>query len=209
MTTKFYLSLLTLSPIDLAWNRVTDPYSLHRIICGLFGLGGVEKKGSAPSGIQWRFAEGHRDQTRVLILSKVPPSTPMFGNLETKELPDGFLDSRYYRFYVRVNPSIFHHVSRNVEPVRGDENIIQWFADRAPRWGFSVDPGAVEVTSKKVVTFRKDNRKVTLSQADLRGTLEVTDKDIFSESFANGIGRGRAFGCGLLQIIPVSLSTEA
>ena len=34
-------------------------------------------------------------------------------------------------------------------------------------------------------------------------------KDIFSESFANGIGRGRAFGCGLLQIIPVSLSTEA
>ena len=27
MTTKFYLSLLTLSPIDLAWNRVTDPYS--------------------------------------------------------------------------------------------------------------------------------------------------------------------------------------
>lgn len=134
MTTKFYLSLLTLSPIDLAWNRVTDPYSLHRIICGLFGLGGVEKKGSAPSGIQWRLAEGHRDQTRVLILSKVPPSTPMFGNLETKELPDGFLDSRYYRFYVRVNPSIFHHVSRNVEPVRGDENIIQWFADRAPRW---------------------------------------------------------------------------
>ena len=179
------------------------------IICGLFGLGGVEKKGSAPSGIQWRLAEGHRDQTRVLILSKVPPSTPMFGNLETKELPDGFLDSRYYRFYVRVNPSIFHHVSRNVEPVRGDENIIQWFADRAPRWGFSVDPGAVEVTSKKVVTFRKDNSKVTLSQADLRGTLEVTDKDIFSESFANGIGRGRAFGCGLLQIIPVSLSTEA
>ena len=96
-----------------------------------------------------------------------------------------------------------------MEPVRGDENIIQWFADRAPRWGFSVDPGAVEVTSKKVVTFRKDNSKVTLSQADLRGTLEVTDKDIFSESFANGIGRGRAFGCGLLQIIPVSLSTEA
>ena len=47
MTTKFYLSLLTLSPIDLAWNRVTDPYSLHRIICGLFGLGGVEKKGPA------------------------------------------------------------------------------------------------------------------------------------------------------------------
>ena len=59
------------------------------------------------------------------------------------------------------------------------------------------------------MTFRKDNSKVTLSQADLRGTLEVTDKDIFSESFANGIGRGRAFGCGLLQIIPVSLSSEA
>lgn len=48
MTTKFYLSLLTLSPIDLAWNRVTDPYSLHRIICGLFGLGGVEKKDLLP-----------------------------------------------------------------------------------------------------------------------------------------------------------------
>ena len=38
--------------------------------------------------------------------------------------------------------------------------------------------------------------------ATLKGELRVTDLDYFRQSFLQGIGRGRAFGFGLLQIVP-------
>jgi CRISPR system Cascade subunit CasE len=31
----------------------------------------------------------------------------------------------------------------------------------------------------------------------------VADPDLFRQSFLHGIGRGRAFGFGLLQIVPL------
>ena len=44
---------------------------------------------------------------------------------------------------------------------------------------------------------------MTLAQAHVSGQLQVIDRDRFQESFAQGIGRGRSFGCGLLQIVPL------
>ncbi|MCD8476336.1 MAG: type I-E CRISPR-associated protein Cas6/Cse3/CasE [Shewanella fodinae] len=31
----------------------------------------------------------------------------------------------------------------------------------------------------------------------------MIDPEQFKQSFKNGIGKGRAFGCGLLQIVPM------
>ena len=40
-------------------------------------------------------------------------------------------------------------------------------------------------------------------QVDLSGHLRVTDREKFIQTFFRGFGRGRAFGCGLLQIVPI------
>lgn len=50
---------------------------------------------------------------------------------------------------------------------------------------------------------RDDGRNVTLSKARIIGELAVTDRDRFIHSFTRGIGHGKAFGCGLLQIAPL------
>jgi len=38
----------------------------------------------------------------------------------------------------------------------------------------------------------------------LKGELYVIDSEQFKQSFRQGIGRGRAFGFGLLQIVPLA-----
>ena len=43
-----------------------------------------------------------------------------------------------------------------------------------------------------------------LLYATLKGELTVIDKDRFTQSFIHGVGRGRAFGFGLLQIVPLA-----
>jgi len=55
-----------------------------------------------------------------------------------------------------------------------------------------------------VQTFKKDGQTVTHGSATLKGELLVTDREQFNQSFRQGIGRGRAFGFGLLQIVPLS-----
>jgi CRISPR system Cascade subunit CasE len=40
----------------------------------------------------------------------------------------------------------------------------------------------------------------------LTGELEIVDRSLFIKSFQQGIGRGRAFGFGLLQIAPLKVS---
>ena len=53
---------------------------------------------------------------------------------------------------------------------------------------------------------QKGGQTVTQGQTNVQGRLEVIDKTKFIQSFQQGIGRGRAFGCGLLQIVPINKS---
>jgi CRISPR system Cascade subunit CasE len=47
---------------------------------------------------------------------------------------------------------------------------------------------------------------VTNNAARITGVLRVVDKEKFQSSFYQGLSRGRAFGFGLLQIVPIKVS---
>jgi len=72
---------------------------------------------------------------------------------------------------------------------------------------FPLDPAplrAAGVDRVEVLQFKdKQQNPVTLAQAHLQGQLRITDAAQFRNSFTQGIGRGRTFGCGLLQIAPL------
>jgi len=70
------------------------------------------------------------------------------------------------------------------------------------KWGFAVHESSLLVADMAVDAFHKGGGLVTLGKATLTGSLHVTDREAFIASVSNGIGKGRAFGCGLLQIIP-------
>ena len=90
--------------------------------------------------------------------------------------------------------------------MRGRDAVAQWFRERAEAsWGFQVSAQNLQVDSIDVLQFKdKKHRPVTIAQAHVQGVLRVTDKEVFANSFAKGIGRARAYGCGLLQIVPLT-----
>lgn len=202
-----YASVLRLSRSDAKVLKIRDAYSLHRVVFGLFEdmRSESEKKRSIPSGILYSDKGGDFNTRSILIVSdRKPHQTPQFGEVQTKLVSSLFLGCDRYAFEVTVNPSKRDKNSGKVVPVVGYGNIQEWFIDRGPySWGFSVSPHNLEVVGTGVQTFEKDGQTITHGSATLKGELRVVDRERFITSFKRGIGRGRAFGFGLLQIVPL------
>ena len=67
-------------------------------------------------------------------------------------------------------------------------------------------PGTLRITPRGLEHFsiEKERRLGTLGAVDFGGLLRVRDQNAFKDAFANGIGSAKAFGFGLLVIVPVS-----
>ncbi|MFQ1686226.1 type I-E CRISPR-associated protein Cas6/Cse3/CasE [Aeromonas veronii] len=202
-----YASVLRLDRAAVKGLQVTDLYSLHRVVYGLFEdiRSEAQKQASVPSGIQWVDKGGDHLCRQILLLSDRLPQTGEYGEVESRSLPDDFLSHRHYRFTVTVSPTRRDSQSRQLKPVKGREAIADWFIERAAtNWGFCIDPARLQIDDVRVVQFKgKAERTITLQQATLSGYLTVTDPERFALSVASGLGRGRAFGCGLLQVVPL------
>ena len=195
-----YLSAYRLSRTDSRHLRLTDCYSVHRVVYDLFDP--VRSEGEQThSGILYVDKGEDRQERLVLILSNRLPKTPAYGKVETRTLERLHLDFSTYRFEIVVNPVRRNNQTRKIVPVRGRAAIARWFMDKAPTWGFAVPELSLQVAEITVDRF-KAKETVTLGKARLTGMLHVTDRQRFVQSVCQGIGRGRAFGCGLLQIVP-------
>ncbi len=195
--------------------RISDPYSLHRVVYSLYeDIRDEEAKNSSQtSGILFADQGGTFDCRRVLLLANREPASCVegqYGQVESKLVPDSFLDFEKYRFKVIVNPTRRDSKSRKLIPVKGRSELGMWFCERAEKsWGFRVLPHQIQVNAVRVLNFKgKKGRDVTIAQAHVQGSLEVIDREIFRKSFNQGIGRARAFGCGLLQIQPLVQSNS-
>lgn len=205
---KLFASVLRLDRTACKMLKITDTYSLHRVVYSLFEdiRSNDEKNASIKSGIQWVDKGGDALNRQILILSNREPRHSMddkSGEVITKCLPVSFLSHKTYRFEVVINPTRRNNQSQKLIPVVGRDAIAHWFIERAAKsWGFSVSQPQLQVDSINVLKFNAKH-PVTVQQAKLSGYLTVIDAEQFAQSFAKGIGRNRSFGCGLLQIVPI------
>lgn len=203
-----HASVLRLSRGDVKALKITDAYSLHRVVYDLFDdiRSEQQKQASVTSGILYADKGGDFNNRLILMLTDRPPNpAPAFGEVESKIIGEGFLQHNRYAFEVTVNPGKRDNQSGKIVAVRGREAIAEWFIDRGEKsWGFKVNPNNLQIEKMSVQTFKKDGQTVTHGSATLKGELQVIDREQFSQSFRQGIGRGRAFGFGLLQIVPLS-----
>ncbi|MDO3386826.1 type I-E CRISPR-associated protein Cas6/Cse3/CasE [Gilvimarinus sp. SDUM040013] len=190
--------------------RITDPYSLHRVVYSLYEdvRDAEQKQASAASGILYADQGGDVRGRKILMLANREPMNAVdgqHGEVLSKPIPNDFLAHDLYRFKVIVNPTRRDSASRKLVVVKGRENITQWFIERSAKsWGFEVSPQSLQVDKIEVLQFQdKHKRNVTIGQAHVLGMLRITDREQFANSFSQGIGRARAYGCGLLQVIPV------
>lgn len=193
-------SMLKLNRVDCKRLELEDVYSLHKVVYSLFPNHEGETR-------DFLFADkGVAGNCRcILILSKRKPKTPDIGELVSKEIPESFLEYDCYGFEVLLNPTTRNGQSRKLIPVRGKDDLRDWFIKKAV--GFEVNPETLEVRHTGVRQFEKTKEgKVfahTHGSAAFIGKLKVIDRALFKKNFEQGIGRAKGFGFGLLQIVPI------
>jgi len=112
------------------------------------------------------------------------------------------------RFRLRANPvhsapdkkdksgrgKVFAHVTI--------EQKLEWLRKKAPACGFMLTEGGVEIVETGRMRFWRTAKKraVEIDYAVFEGELEVTDPERFTEALIRGIGRAKAYGCGLMTV---------
>lgn len=208
--TELFASALHLDRAAVKALKITDAYSLHRVVYSLFPdvRSETEKHSHIQSGIVYADQGGDFHGRKVLIVSDRQPTALVdgqYGEVVSKPISDSFLTYPRYRFRVQANPVRRDKQSGKRVVVKGRIDVAQWFLQRASdSWGFEVDPQTLQVDAIEVLQFNnKAGHQVTLGKAHIQGQLTVTNTQRFHHSFKHGIGKARAFGCGLLQIVPI------
>ncbi len=79
-----------------------------------------------------------------------------------------------------------------------------WLRQRAEKHGFILPEDGVTITASRWLHFVKGNstdRTVSLLSVTYEGVLQVTDVKLFRCLLTEGIGRGKAYGLGLMTIM--------
>lgn len=78
----------------------------------------------------------------------------------------------------------------------------KWLLDRAKKNGFEIEAEMFDVKGLCWKHFTKSNKcTVSLLAVTYEGTLKVTDVEKFQSVLCNGIGRGKAYGMGMLTVV--------
>ncbi|NNG20978.1 type I-E CRISPR-associated protein Cas6/Cse3/CasE [Naumannella sp. ID2617S] len=134
------------------------------------------------------------------------PSNPTTRSASLDGLLTALSPDQQWAFRITVNPThrADHGGRKKVLAHVTVDQQTQWLLDRQDRLGCSlVDAdGAPTFTleGRDVKQFRREEGRVTLATATFGGLLSVQDPDRLREVVTQGLGRGKAYGCGLLTL---------
>ena len=142
---------------------------------------------------------------------------------------DGLSTGQRWGFRLCVNPTFREAGQTNARGQKKilahvtQDQQTQWVLDRSERLGFRVLTSAeyggdlpvledrdgrrvdganllINGIERSVAEFQRGSSRVTLALATFGGVLEVTDPDALRHGLVHGVGRGKAYGCGLLTL---------
>lgn len=202
-----HASVLLLSREDIKMLKVKDAYALHKVVYGLFEdvRSEADKAAGKSSGVLYADKGGDFNTKQILLLSnRKPHQTPQFGKVKTSPILSSFASHAEYAFEITINPVKRDNASGKIVPIQGREEIQRWFMQRASdAYGFKVNAASIQIEQMSVQTFEKSGQTVTHGSATIKGQLVVINRERFINSITQGLGRGKSFGFGLLQIVPL------
>ena len=164
----------------------------------------------------WRL-DTLRGRQYLLLLSPQKPDlrrmAAQFGTGEAGQtksyasLLDRITEGSTWRFRLTANPT------KSCKTAKADRGEVhahvsvkyqeEWLLERAEKHGFSLEPDGFAVTSSKWYSFCKgaERKRVSLLGVTYEGVLRVTDAERFCQALIEGIGRGKAYGMGLLTVV--------
>lgn len=228
-----FLARLILNPMSREVQRdIRNPHELHRTLMSVFPETG-RNDARATFGLLHRLDVDPRSGSVIVnAQSQVAVDWTALPQGYLKSVPENPLvkeigsiygriqSGHVFQFRLRANPtkSELPEAKAGVRgrriPIIDPDEQIEWLRRQAERNGFELlsspknpDHPLVEAVPEGPVRFRKSrtDRAVTLQSVNFRGFLRVTDAGRFRAALAEGIGRGRAYGFGLLQLGPARM----
>lgn len=170
--------------------------------------------------VLWRLDE-LRGQNSLLLLSRSEPDLSGLVKQFGQEGENVFQTKAYEPLLQRVIQGDSWHFRLAANPTRSIKNTPgeqgrgsvvahvtrqqqrEWLLVRAEEHGFALSPGNFDVVRSEWKEFRKHQRQrhpVSFKMALYEGVLTIVDQELFRAALVNGIGRSKAYGCGLLTI---------
>ena len=191
------------------------PNVVHGVISAAF----PGKRNDLSNENLWRI-DSLGDSRVLIIVSTDPPDIPEIvrkiganklssGGSEENMRADKTLDytpflrqisnGQEWRFRVCANPVEHKKQAPSEErgkifALRSIEEQLEWLDRQGEKSGFSVKGCAI--INDSWIAFNK----VRIRAVTYDGVLTVTDADAFRTILTQGIGRGKAYGCGLLTV---------
>lgn len=159
----------------------------------------------------------------LMILSRNPVKTELITE-QFSTNSSCFQEKNYDRFLTQLTPGMkcrFRLVANpTVSKVRKgedqnsrgkvyghvtDEWALKWLLDRCAKHGFKVTPESVQIVGSRWIQFfkRRGERPVSLREVIYEGQLTIIDPVLFRTALTNGLGRGKAYGMGMMTVIPL------
>lgn len=198
---------------------LANPQAMHAAVLAAFPPGREDR-------VLWRIdRDGHR--TALIVVSGSVPSfehlqeqagwrnEPSWETRDYDRLLDRLQRGQEYAFRLVANPAGIRSyddgrkrrvVHRSVPHQR------RWLLERAERIGVEFLPAGPEaepeilVSARSTLRFPRNDRTVTLGQARFEGALRIVEVDALRTALVEGIGRGKAYGNGLMTLASVRRS---
>lgn len=185
-----------------------DLNTYHKFVMSLF----PEVEGdSARDKLGILFAqELTNPQPHIIIQSNQAPSLDNVMNsnlsknvnIETRELTEHYeqiISRGTISYKIRANP--VKTINRKREPLKGEQQIVDWWIRTASNKGLTLDTDRTSVTKQQAppITW---GRPAKINTATITGIAYVANRELLLESVSKGIGKSKSYGYGLLMLAP-------
>ncbi len=217
-----YFSKITLKPTadraKYAETVCANTYKEHQELWKLFN-----DDPDADRDFIYRYEPQNNIPAYYVVSNRKPNDQTYLWDIQTKDYQPKLAIGEKYAFILRVNPVIskkgrrhdvvmhkkylmnYKKIDKLKRPT--SQQIIEeagreWLQSRVESAGFSFDNESVRIDGYQAKTSgkKRGNKEIRYSTMDYRGILSITNPDAFSKVLMQGIGKARAFGCGLMLI---------
>jgi CRISPR system Cascade subunit CasE len=119
--------------------------------------------------------------------------------------PDNLQSGKLFHFRLKANPSKRHKESRKTVGLHSQPEQIAWLERQATAHGFQIQMVDVIPTANVFGNKTGNNAQIKIHTALFQGILEVREPDLLLAAITAGIGRAKAYGCGLLSLKKIDI----
>jgi len=186
-----------LSEIVLDAKLLKNPYEIHRFLWRLFP--GMSE--DTRSFLYRVFYGKDNEPLRILMQSEYEPSATENIKgcvlLRTKVFNPVLKEKDRLHFVLCANPTKQLLKERCRVPLIDDEQLIVWLKNKLKD---AAGLENAEIVDKRNLYFRKDGKAGKIATVTYSGQLCVNDPESMRAILEQGIGRAKAFGCGLMLV---------